>query len=220
MEWRRCFDRSRARYACERFHSFRWRLYKLGCHDSDAAGACSAFQLVPGLLDRIEFRGYPICSRCRSACCGKRSCRIYVVAQVIDAVVLSMSLLGLTLYAVSAVAACLPYTYSLSAPLYKAAETVSEARDTFAQEAMEALDRLQQAIPFLCAANAAATIAANGSASSLSASYVGLAIPLPITSETTRIPKTRRRTKWGRPSRGIIPRFPMPQHVRRKHAKR
>lgn len=111
-----------------------------------------------------------------------------VVARVVDAVVLSLSLTGLVLFAVGAVAACIPYVSSIAKPLLEIAQKVIKARDGFASRAIEALDKLQDALPFLCAVNAVAVIQANGAASALQASYVGLTIPVPLQGEKTEIP--------------------------------
>lgn len=103
-----------------------------------------------------------------------------VVARVADAIALSMSLLGLTLYAASAVAACIPFAEGVSAPLSEAAQKVLKQRDTFANKAMDGLDHLQKVLPFLCAANAIAVIQANAEQTNMEAGYVGLAVPVSL----------------------------------------
>lgn len=103
-----------------------------------------------------------------------------VVARVADALVLSLSLLGLTLYAASAVAACIPFAEELSVPLSRGAAEVLRERDRFCDQAIPALDRLQSLLPFLCAENAALVITANATESPLGPTYIGLALPVPL----------------------------------------
>ncbi len=105
------------------------------------------------------------------------------VARVADATMLSMSLLGLSLYAVSAVAACIPAVGAgVSRGVLEAADSVMDARDRFADVATESLNALQRALPFLCVYAASSTVAANGEATgdADSATPLGIAIPLPL----------------------------------------
>jgi hypothetical protein len=65
---------------------------------------------------------------------------------------------------------------------------VFDARDTCAKQAVSALDKLQKALPFLAAANAAATIGANSFSPTGEARYRGLAILVPLEGERMAFP--------------------------------
>lgn len=104
-------------------------------------------------------------------------------AHVVDAALLSMSLLGLSFYAVSAVVALIPAAGPGAAgEVSQLAHRVMSARDKFAESSTKALDQLQKALPFLCAYNALVAIQANGNLTGGKgrSSAVGLAIPLPL----------------------------------------
>lgn len=111
-----------------------------------------------------------------------------VVARVADAVVLSLSLLGMVVYGVAIVVSCIPLMQSVGAELMQFGSKVFKARDSCAKNAAQALNALQAALPFLIAVNAAATIEANSDISASTASYHGLAIPLPLQGEDVRFP--------------------------------
>lgn len=111
-----------------------------------------------------------------------------VIARIADAVVLSLSLLGMTVYGVAIVVSCIPYMQSVGAELMQFGAKVFKARDDCADTAAAALNKLQAALPFLIAANAAATIEANSGISASPASYHGLAIPLPLEGEDVTFP--------------------------------
>lgn len=85
-----------------------------------------------------------------------------VAVRVADGVVLSMTLLGIASYGLGVVGMCVPPTAEVGAQLVSAGQKVLQARDNFARQAAVTLDRLQQALPFLAAANAAAVAQANG----------------------------------------------------------
>lgn len=111
-----------------------------------------------------------------------------VVVRVADAVVLSLSLLAMAVYGVAIVVSCIPYLQTVGAELMKFGDKVFEARDNCANTAAQALNRLQAALPFLIAVNAAAAIEANYGISAANASYHGLAIPLPLEGEQVTFP--------------------------------
>ena len=101
-----------------------------------------------------------------------------VIARYCDAVVLSLSLTGLAVTGLGIVALCTPATATLSEGLLKAGRTVIDARNSFADRAMKALDKLQRALPYFSAACAASVAAANNADSSGS-NYIGAAILVP-----------------------------------------
>jgi hypothetical protein len=108
-----------------------------------------------------------------------------VLARVADAVVLSMSLFGLALFGIAVVVSCIPYAQGVGAELMNFGRQVFSARDRCAQQAAQALNALQKALPFLCAVNAAHVIQSNRFSPAGEARYLGLAIPLPLTGEET-----------------------------------
>lgn len=101
------------------------------------------------------------------------------IGQVVDAVLLSMSLLGITVYAVSAVVAFIPMGASASAKLVKAGNKIMKIRNKFGNSAVKGLDQAQKALPALCAVRAAQVVHANAQASGQD--YVGIAITCPMT---------------------------------------
>ena len=111
-----------------------------------------------------------------------------VVARVADAVVLSLSLLGITVYGIAIVVSCIPYVQSAGKSLMEFGKKVFKARDDCARSASKALDKLQAALPFLIAINAAAAIEANSGMSGSASSYHGLAIAVPLKGEKTTFP--------------------------------
>ena len=111
-----------------------------------------------------------------------------IIVRVADAVVLSLSLFGLTVFGIAIVVSCIPNLQEIGLKLMDFGRKVFDVRDTCAQQAQQALNTLQKALPFLCVANAAATINANSFSASGVASYSGLAIPLPLRGETVSFP--------------------------------
>lgn len=109
-----------------------------------------------------------------------------VIAQFCDATVLSLSLTSLAAAGLGVAALCVPAAFPLSEGLLKAARSLMEARDAFAQKAALALNRLQEALPFLCAACAAAVAQGNDGASA-GAQYMAAAILVPSQGEFIRI---------------------------------
>ncbi|MBQ6585601.1 MAG: hypothetical protein IJH83_02210 [Coriobacteriales bacterium] len=103
-----------------------------------------------------------------------------IAARLADAVAFSMGVTGLTLYAASAVLACIPPTQAVAADLLEAGQKVMHAQREFAKTASESLDELQTVLPYLCVLASSTTISANGNASTVHAQYLGLAIPLPL----------------------------------------
>ncbi|OUO92127.1 molybdenum cofactor biosynthesis enzyme [Gordonibacter sp. An230] len=99
-----------------------------------------------------------------------------IVVRVCDAAVLSLSLTSLAATGLGVVALCTPATAPASEALLSAGRSVARARDSFAEKAASGLNRLQRALPFLSAASAASTAAANGSGS---ADYLALAVLSP-----------------------------------------
>ncbi len=108
--------------------------------------------------------------------------------RVCDAVILSMSLLGVTVYGAGIVAMCAPATAQLSVKLTDYGHKIFEARDTFARNATANLNKLQGALPFFAAVSAARVAAANNQAGSLPADYHALAVLVPFEGEEIKLP--------------------------------
>ena len=97
--------------------------------------------------------------------------------QVVDAVLLSMSLLAITVYAVSAVAAFIPGAQEVAAQFARMGSQIVKARQKFHESASKGLDAAQKALPALCAVKAAQCVEANARASGLD--YEGVAVTVP-----------------------------------------
>ena len=95
-----------------------------------------------------------------------------------DAVVLSLSLTSLVSYGAGVVALCVPGAQALGDSLIELGGRVAKARDAFAGQAKDSLERYQKALPFLAAARASAVASAND-ATQEGARYVGAAILVP-----------------------------------------
>ncbi|MEG1097784.1 MAG: hypothetical protein RSD80_03020, partial [Raoultibacter sp.] len=108
----------------------------------------------------------------------------FIIARVCDAVVLSLSLTAVATLGLGVAALCVPAKLpaAVAEKLLKAAGDVIKARDSFAKKAAKGLNELQKALPFLCAANAAAVVAAN-SDEAAGTHYVGFALILPSAGE-------------------------------------
>lgn len=108
------------------------------------------------------------------------------VVQVCDAVVLSLSLTGSLATGLGIAALCIPPTAAASETLLKAGRDVMKARNSFAEKAAGALNRLQKALPFFAAASGASVAAANNGGP-MDSSYVGLAILTPVVGKEIEI---------------------------------
>lgn len=108
------------------------------------------------------------------------------VGQVVDATALSLSLLGLTVYAVSAVAAFIPGAQGAAAEIAGMGSKVLQARDRFVETAIKGLDAAQKALPAVCAIRAAQVVQANADASGIP--YAGIAITSPLQGIDISIP--------------------------------
>lgn len=101
-----------------------------------------------------------------------------VIARFCDAVVLSMSLVGIATCGLGIAALCTPATAALSSALLDTSAKIIEARDKFADRAEEVLGKLQEALPYLAAACAAGVCAANDD-DSAGSDYIGVALLVP-----------------------------------------
>ncbi len=101
-----------------------------------------------------------------------------VAVKTADAIVLSMTLLSSFSYAIGIVAMCVPPAMGIGEELIEAGGKIIEARNTFAQNVAKGLNVLQQALPFLCAADAVLVAQANGGGVT-NAFYQAIAVPIP-----------------------------------------
>lgn len=102
-----------------------------------------------------------------------------VIVRVCDAIILSLSLAGLTCAGLGVVALCTPKTAVLSEKLLSSARKLLQARATFSKKAAAMLDTAQKALPFLATAQAACVAQANNAATP-NANYLALAILEPL----------------------------------------
>lgn len=100
-----------------------------------------------------------------------------VAVRVVDGAVLSMTLLGVAAYGLGVVGLCVPPAAELGSQLISIGQKVLQARDEFAARAAAGLDRVQQALPFLAAANAATVAQANGEGRAGAMAGVALLLP-------------------------------------------
>ncbi len=99
------------------------------------------------------------------------------IAQVLDALVLSMGLVGLLTMAVGLVLSAIPVTQASGPPVLEAASKVFSARAKLATSCARGLEKLEGLVPYIVVANSRAVISANASSSG---SYTGFALPYPI----------------------------------------
>lgn len=105
----------------------------------------------------------------------------YTVAQVIDACVLSMGLMGMAMLGGGLVLAAVPGAQAVSAQAMEAGKGVIDARNSFARSAGRGLRALEDALPAIAALNAASCAKANGEGG---VSYAGAAALVPLESQS------------------------------------
>lgn len=110
----------------------------------------------------------------------------YIVANICDAVVLSMSLTGICVAALGVACMCVPLAAGLSVELEGAAAKIFQARNSFAQKATKGLNQLQKMLPFIACAQAYSIASAN---SGKEGSYLGCAVLLPFQGAEISIPE-------------------------------
>ncbi len=98
-----------------------------------------------------------------------------IVVRLCDAVVLSMGLTSASACGLGIVAMCVPGGQSVGEKLLESSYRIAESRDKFSRRAVDGLNRVQKALPFLCSVQAASAAAANGKDSH----YVALALLVP-----------------------------------------
>lgn len=156
--------------------------------------AAVALLVVCGLLF-VTMRGFIIGTRAgeiqyvadAGALAADNAVAEFVTAgQVVDAALLSFSLVGITVYAASAVASFIPGGAAAAAELASAGSKVLQLRDKFAETAVKGLNAAQEALPVICAVRSAQVIAANADASGVD--YVGIALASPLHADPVELP--------------------------------
>lgn len=104
-----------------------------------------------------------------------------ILVRTCDALSLSMTLLGAVAYGAGIVALCVPSASAFGEKLIDLGRETFEKRDEFVEQAVEGLNRLQSALPFLATVRAAEAAASNGGEG---VSYRALAVLVPCEGET------------------------------------
>lgn len=106
----------------------------------------------------------------------------YTVAYVCDALLLSMSLGSVVIAGVGLVALCVPSLQSQGMTCLEYSKKLSDARNSFSEQAKQGLERLQAVLPFLSLCSASSVLSAN-SQGKTGSNYVGLTLLSPHTGE-------------------------------------
>lgn len=108
-----------------------------------------------------------------------------LVGQLIDAVLFSMSLLGLTVHAAAVVASFIPGGLSVASSLSQFGNKVFKLRDGFYQKAESGLNIYENILPALACYRAYEVIEANAAVSNIE--YKGAALTLPLQGKTVEL---------------------------------
>lgn len=111
-----------------------------------------------------------------------------VVANVCDAVLLSLSLASAVSAGTGIACLCTPVTASLSAGFIETGKTFAQARNSFSKTAKSGLQAYQKALPFIAAARAASTAQSNNAQGIYD--YHALAVLFPLQGEDISINDT------------------------------
>ncbi len=103
------------------------------------------------------------------------------IAQVADACVLSMGLVGISVLGAGLVVAAIPGAQEASAKVVDVGKDILNKRRSFAKSAAKGLKGLEKALPVLVVSAGSSCARANAEGS---LSYTGAAIPLPLQSQT------------------------------------
>lgn len=118
-----------------------------------------------------------------TALAGENSVAAFcTVAQVLDACVLSLGLVGVVVCAVGLIVAAVPGAQAVSARVMGLGHDVMDARRRFARSAASGLRRLEATLPYLVVVNSASVVGANSGHGG--PELVGCAIPFPQESMT------------------------------------
>lgn len=115
----------------------------------------------------------------------KQVASFYIVAQVCDSAILSLSVAGVAVIGVGLVTACIPGTQAISVKCVEAGQKILSARTRFANSCKEGLNKLQALLPIFAALDVAALAAANNSKGS---SYFALAYLTPFEGKDLLVP--------------------------------
>lgn len=103
------------------------------------------------------------------------------IAAVLDACVLSLGILGISVLAAGLVCAAIPVLQMASSPMVEGGKKILSVRKDFAKSCYQGMQKLENALPVLILANAAAVTHAN---STTSTSYAGAALCYPQKSQS------------------------------------
>lgn len=103
------------------------------------------------------------------------------IAQVTDAIVLSMGLTGMATLGAGLVLSAIPFAQAGAPEVIDAGTKVLKMRNDFAHEAAAGMQRLEVALPAIVMANASSCVSANCQGGM---EYVGTAVPFPLKSQT------------------------------------
>ena len=130
-----------------------------------------------------------------AAMAGSNSVAAYVtIARVLDACVLSLGLLGVTVFGAGLVLSCIPMAEAFGGTVCDAGKKVLDARRDFAKSAAEGLERMEKVLPAIVVANSAACVAENARVQGLP--YIGCAVPFPTESQSRPLPLSCPRMRW------------------------
>ena len=99
------------------------------------------------------------------------------IAQILDALVLTMGLIAMLTMAVGLVLSAIPVVEAAGPPVLSAAQSVFSARSKLAKACAQGLQRLEKLVPYIVMANSMAAVKAN---STSQASFFGFALPYPV----------------------------------------
>ena len=115
----------------------------------------------------------------------KQVASFYIVAQVCDCVVLTLSITGLSSLGIGIVTACIPPTQAMSLKFVEAGQRILDLRTRFSDTCISGLNRLQNLLPIFAALDAAAVAQANAG---LHSSYYAIAVLAPFKGKELEAP--------------------------------
>lgn len=107
--------------------------------------------------------------------------RFYTIAQVLDACVLSMGLVGMSVLGAGMVLSATPGARVFADMVIEEGMSIMRARNTFAKSAAEGLSKLEMALPLAIVANSYSCARANEGDG---IEYAGVALPVPMESHS------------------------------------
>ncbi len=106
----------------------------------------------------------------------------YEVAQIADAVIFSLGITGISCIGIGFVVSCIPFVSGIGVELVDMGVKIVRARNKAAEQLYRVLEQIEKALPFLIGLSAVRIIHAQSHGDLI---YHGIAIPYPLTSEST-----------------------------------